>query len=228
MNLGKKYEVIYEDAKLLVCYKYPNIPVQTKRVGVMDLESMLRNERVKNGEASYIGIINRLDQPVEGLVLVGKDQKTVAFLTEQQQKHAIQKEYYAIVEGSLEKEEDSFIDYLEKDGRNNCSRVVDAANKKGKKAELSYRLLKAGAEGSLIRVSLKTGRHHQIRVQMASHGHPLVGDQKYGRDAKKGLCLCSCYLRFLHPDNKKEMEFEIQPKGERFQEFFRERNEDES
>ena len=119
-------------------------------------------------------------------------------------------------------------DYLVKDGRTNTSRVCEVSEKDAKKAVLLYEVIATGKDDdkdiSLVKVKLDTGRHHQIRVQMANMGCPIWGDAKYNmammQDRRfRHIALCAYRLEFVHPKTKKKMEFEIEPKGEGFLQF---------
>lgn len=155
-----------------------------------------------------------------------KNQKAAAALNKQMTEGRIKKEYLAATDRSPENKQGTLIDYLLKDGRKNLSAVVSEKTKGAKKAILSYRIedeikddRTSSGKRCIVRISLETGRHHQIRVQMASAGMPLLGDRKYYPSDKSGypLALCSCKLNFIHPYNGKRMDFQVKPKGEAFQ-----------
>lgn len=150
-------------------------------------------------------------------MVFAKTSKAASRLSEQVRNKDFHKKYLAIVDGKMEKQNGSFSDYLLKNERTNTSKVVPKDTKNSKFAELEYEVIKYNEEidMSVVRVDLKTGRHHQIRVQFASRGHSLSGDQKYGtRGRGKQLALFACYLSFLHPTTKERLEFEIEPKHE--------------
>jgi len=215
-------EVLYEDEAVLVCYKQAGIPTQSAKLGQQDMVSLVATYRKEKGQETYVGLIQRLDQPVEGLIVFGKTAGDTAVLSRQVQEHKVTKEYYAVVRGVPE-EKGELTDWLLRDGRTNTSTVVTEGTKGAKKAKLTYERLQVLEDRSLIRVHLYTGRHHQIRVQLAHGGHPLLGDHKYGTaDDKKSYLpvgLCSCHVLFYHPVTGKEMEFQVQPKGKAFQGF---------
>ena len=215
MNL----EIIYEDNDIILCRKPAGVATQTKRLGQQDMESLLKNYRAKKGEPPYIGVVHRLDQPVEGLMVFAKDQKAAASLSKQIQGHMIGKHYYAVsskVPGSLE---GVLENYLLTDKKTNYTRVVEANTPEAKKAVLEYKVI-AQREGEvLFDVLLHTGRQHQIRVQMAHMGCPLIGDEKYGGsngDSRSQLALCSYRLEFAHPTTGQKMDFSIKPEWEIF------------
>lgn len=228
----KEPEILFEDKDILICRKPAGVATQTKRLGQQDMESLLKNYRAKKGEQPYIGIVHRLDQPVEGLMVFAKNQQAAAHLSKQVQERVIGKYYYAIsvqemdsyyAEGILE-------DYLVTDKKANFTKVVDIDElkklgkdlpKDAKHAKLEWKRVKTLSDKSLFDIKLHTGRQHQIRVQMANAGCPLVGDSKYGEAADKAqLALCSYKLEFEHPTKKIPMKFEIQPLGKVFVEFF--------
>ena len=240
MNL----EIIYEDNDIILCRKPAGVATQTKRLGQQDMESLLKNYRAKKGETPYIGVVHRLDQPVEGLMVFAKNQKAAAGLSKQIQGRMIGKHYYAMSASCPEKSEGVLENYLLTDKKTNYTSVVDAEKElsdKGithgksrlgedgdvklgdvKKAVLEYKVLSQNENGTLFDILLHTGRQHQIRVQMAHMGCPLIGDEKYGSGAKnlrggKGqLALCSYRLEFVHPAIGKKMDFSIKPEGENF------------
>lgn len=215
--------ILYEDDAVIVCRKQAGIPVQTARTGQQDMVSLLKNYRAGKKEEPYIGLVHRLDQPVEGIILFAKTKQAATVLAKQVSERNIDKYYYAVVWGKLEEPDGKLFDYLLKDGKTNCSAVVSKDTPGAKLAELSYHTLAETAEKSLLEICLKTGRHHQIRVQLSHAGHPIFGDSKYGARPEAGylpLALCACRLGFTHPVTKKKMEFEIQPEGKAFLDFF--------
>lgn len=206
----------YEDAEVIVVHKPPFLAVETRDPRQQDLVSLLINRRVSLGEAAFIGVINRLDQPVEGLLVLAKTKESAAVLSAGLRAGDFTKEYLAVVQGVTEASGD-LVHTLKKDGRTNTSAVVPAGTDGGKEARLSYERLATADEKSLLRIRLDTGRHHQIRVQFAAIGYPLLGDAKYG-SAQTGqpLALCSCRLVFVHPRTGEIMEFETTPAGAGF------------
>ena len=219
-------KILYEDGQIIVCRKTAGVPTQTTALGEPDLVSMLKNYRAEKNEDPYIGLVHRLDQPVEGVMLFAKTKSAAAILSKQVATRDMGKEYYAVVEGDPKEKEGSLTHWLVRDGKTNTSRVVVKNTPEAKEARLDYRVLGTmevdGKIRSLIRVYLHTGRHHQIRVQMSATGHPIVGDRKYGEENQRGyepLSLCSCRLNFRHPETGKEMEFSIQPEGKQFHQF---------
>ena len=215
--------IIYEDKEILVCHKPAGIAVQSAGVGNMDLESLLKNyiARKQPGKMPYLGVIHRLDQPVEGILLVGKNEKAAAELSRQVSDHIHMEKWYLAMPGK----EGELEDWLKKDGRTNTSRAVKEGIEGAKKAMLYWKLLETKETvdemRSLLEIRLETGRHHQIRVQMANAGMPLVGDRKYNpeKTGQEPLCLCSAALEIRHPLTGKKMQFRVRPAGEGFKAF---------
>ena len=211
--------IIFEDEEILVVKKDAGIPVQAGKLRMMDLQGLIKNElyrrNPKDGEP-YLGIIHRLDQPVEGILVFAKTPKAAAELSRQVTDGRMKKQYLALLCGKQAEESDTLVDYLLKDNRTNSSKVVDKGVKNAKRAELNYRVLKSEGEHTLAEITLITGRHHQIRVQMANAGWPLFGDTKYNPQFQQvtepvQTALCAYKLAFIHPKTKKKMEFSITP-----------------
>lgn len=231
MNLTKE-NILYEDKEIIVCHKQAGVATQTARLGEVDMESALK----KYLKTPYIGMVHRLDQPVEGILVFAKTKSAAAKLSKQNAGQSMSKNYYAIVmplDIARTEEEGILIDYLLKSGRENISRVVEKGTLEAKRAELSYKIVKTvqleeGLWIALVKVKLVTGRHHQIRVQMSNAGLPLLGDNKYGCETSghlsrklqiKNVALCAYRLEFFHPVTGKKMFFEIEPSGGAFRDF---------
>ncbi|MCI8483351.1 MAG: RNA pseudouridine synthase [Lachnospiraceae bacterium] len=213
-------DIIYEDREIIVCHKMPGIPVQTGKIGQMDLISILRNYLAEKGETPEIFLVHRLDQPVEGIMVFAKTKSSAADLGRQIQEKRVEKKYLALTEGIFTEKTGTLENYLLRDGKSNTSKVVPKGTKGAKLARLSYEVQRElEGNASLVKVSLETGRHHQIRVQMAQAGHPLIGDKKYNKNCPKKYIpvgLCSVGTSFCHPSTGQKMEFETEPKGELF------------
>ena len=224
--MNKQPEILFEDSDILICRKPAGVATQTKHLGQQDMESLLKNYRAKKGEPPYIGVVHRLDQPVEGVMVFAKNQKAAAHLSKQIQQHMIGKYYYAVSK-KMPPEKDGILEnYLLTDKKTNYTQVINERSvadlpKDAKHAKLEYKVLNTKDEKLLFKIKLHTGRQHQIRVQMANAGCSLIGDSKYG-DAgdREQLALCSYKLEFEHPTKKIPMKFEIQPLGKVFIEFF--------
>ncbi|MDE7322661.1 MAG: RluA family pseudouridine synthase [Lachnospiraceae bacterium] len=212
--------IVYEDDTLLVVHKPAGIATETAKIGQADVVSELKNYRKKKGESPYIGVIHRLDQPVEGLLVFAKDTKTAKKLSADLQGGQLSKKYVAIVAGIPQAQEGELSDYLIKDGRTNLSKVVAQDTDGAKRAVLRWKLLESSSTGTyaLLAIELYTGRHHQIRVQMAHAGFPLLGDTRYGTAQTKELsrqlsvhnaALLANELCLIHPATGKRMEFSL-------------------
>jgi 23S rRNA pseudouridine1911/1915/1917 synthase len=223
------FDILYEDDYILVCYKPAGVPTQTSKLGEQDMVSLLKNYLYKKQtekKEPYVGVIHRLDQPVEGLLVFAKTPFAAKELSVQVQRGTYFGKYYkAVLLGVPEQKQGTLENYLVKDGRTNTSRVCDKTEKDAKKAVLNYEVVGQGVDEeqkiSIVNIKLDTGRHHQIRVQMAHMGHPILGDSKYNsmsqeRNAGGQVALCAYRLEFAHPKTKKNMVFEIEPKGAGF------------
>jgi len=216
MNL----KILFEDTHIIVCYKPSGVPTQTAKLGAADMVSLLKNYLYKNQKEKkepYVAVIHRLDQPVEGLLVFAKTPFAAKELNKEMQKGAgFGKYYQAVLCRTPEKELGKLENYLVKDAKTNTSRVCSPSEKDAKKAILNYEVLAKSEKKCLVKVKLETGRHHQIRVQMANIGCPILGDTKYNTLENvdknwKQIALCAYRLEFTHPKTKKAMVFEIEP-----------------
>ncbi|MBQ7265398.1 MAG: RNA pseudouridine synthase [Firmicutes bacterium] len=170
--------ILYEDKNIIALAKKEGVPSQPDKSGD---RSLLEDVQAYTGGVCHI--ITRLDRPVSGIVLFAKDEKNAARYTASLEK--AEKIYYAVCEKCKETPKSGEIEsYILKDGRKNISKIVNKGSVGGKKALLSYEILTEKDGFALCRINLKTGRHHQIRVQMASIGMPLYGDTKYNENFK--------------------------------------------
>lgn len=215
----------YEDRHIIIAYKPAGLATQTSRVGQADVVSELKNY-VRGG---YIGVVHRLDQPVEGLLAFARTREAAAALSGQLERGAFSKQYCAVVCGKPEPGRGELVDYLCKTAGNRAE-VVSAgqADARGAKAaKLWYEVMAVsdGADMSLLRVHIDTGRFHQIRAQLAHAGVPILGDAKYGTDLSaqlsrehsvRNVALCACELKCIHPVSGEELAFRVVPRGEIF------------
>lgn len=184
---GKNVKIIYEDTEKLIVEKPAGVLTQSARSFDTDLVSEVLTYRRSRKETAYAAVINRLDRPVGGLVLFAKTKQAAARLSKEMQQNTLNKQYYALICGKPEQSKGTFVDYLQKDAKANLSKVVSKESKEAKRAELEYEVLKTvyvqaheQMPVTLVKIHLITGRHHQIRVQFASRGLPLLGDTRYG------------------------------------------------
>ena len=207
-----KLNILYEDNHIIVVVKPFNVLSQSDITNDLDMLTIVKEyikEKYNKPGNVYLGLVHRLDRPTMGVMVFAKTSKAASRLSEQVRKNTFQKKYVAIVNGILSKKEDTFVDYLEK--LDNGNTIVTDENH-GKYSELSYKVLKEDKVNnlSLVDISLKTGRHHQIRVQFASRGYPLLGDSRYSENREKyQLCLVAYSLKFNHPTTKERLEFNI-------------------
>lgn len=216
-------KILYEDKDLFVIHKPAGIAVQSARVGQMDVENELKNYLARKGEEPFIGLVHRLDQPVEGVLVVAKNKKAAAELNKQLVDGTLNKTYEAVVYKEEEIEGGSFIDYMIKDGQ--LAKIVPSDTEGAKIAKLQYTIIRKKDDLSLVKVEIETGRFHQIRCQMAHHDMPLLGDTKYGTDTSinisrncgiRNVALCANEITFIHPTSQKEMHFAVQPMNSAF------------
>ena len=212
-------EIIYEDNHIIVVKKQPNIPSQADKTEDIDMLTLIKKyikEKYNKPGNVYLGLVHRLDRPVGGVMVFAKTSKASARLSEQVRDKIFKKKYLAVVDGKFEPTAGTLEDYLYKDERNNISKVVNKDKKNAKFAKLDYETLAYNElkNLSLIKVNLHTGRHHQIRVQLAHADHSIFGDQKYGtRGQGKQIALWAYELSILHPITKEEMTFKCLPES---------------
>jgi 23S rRNA pseudouridine1911/1915/1917 synthase len=205
-------KILYEDNHLLVVNKNSGDLVQSDQTGDLSLEKQLKamiKKRDKKPGNVYLGVVHRLDRPVSGVVLFTKTSKALSRMNKQFREREVTKTYYAVVENRPKELSGKLVHYLSKNREKN---LVKASKKPGgdrKKAELSYDYIGTGNHRSLLRVNPKTGRPHQIRVQLAKMGCPIDGDLKYGsKVARSGMIHLHAYqLDITHPTTKEKMEF---------------------
>ncbi len=215
-----KLNILYEDNHIIVVEKNINILSQADNTNDLDMLTLIKNylkEKYQKPGNVYLGLVHRLDRVVGGVMVFAKTSKAASRLSNEIRLNNVKKTYLSIVKGKI-KESDTFIDYLLKQDDFN---TIVTTKEKGKYAELSYKVLEYNKEKdlSLVEVNLKTGRHHQIRVQFASRNYPLIGDKRYGNDNIKEIGLYAYKLSFIHPVKKELMEFTCIPKTSLFKEF---------
>lgn len=209
--------ILYEDNHIIVVVKEPGIPSQADKTKDEDMLTLIKaylKEKYNKPGNVYLGLVHRLDRSVGGVMVFAKTSKAASRLSEQVRNKQVRKKYIAVVKGKMENTYGKMQDYLVKDERQNKSFVTHKNTKNAKLAELEYEVLKYDevTNMSLVKIDLKTGRHHQIRVQFSSRNHALCGDTKYGtRSRSKQLALWSFKLKFYHPTTKEELEFKYLP-----------------
>lgn len=213
-------KIIYEDKDILVCEKPAGLAVQSARISEPDMVSELKNY-LTGKQSVYLGVVHRLDQPVSGLLVFAKNKKAAGVLSTQTAQHQMNKIYYAVVytKEDLTGKRGTLTDWLVKEA--SIARVCDASQNGAKKAVLSWKCLACQGNRALLEVELETGRFHQIRVQMAHAGMPLLGDQRYGSEESREVSmqlgirtirLQAVKLAFCHPTSGKRVCYELTDK----------------
>ncbi len=203
--------VLYEDNHLIAVKKEPGSIVQSDKTGdetlAEEVKAYIKRKYKKPGDV-FLGIIHRLDRPVGGVIVFARTSKALTRMNELFREKKISKTYWAIVEEKPPREDGQLVNWLKKNQEKNRSRAYDIEVKESKKAELTYRLMGRSKHYYYIEVHPKTGRHHQIRVQLAHLGCKIKGDVKYGakRTNKDGsIHLFARSLSFIHPVKKEKL-----------------------
>ena len=205
-------EVLFEDNHLLVIVKPAGLPTMGVAEGTPSAVTLarryLKQEYDKPGNV-YVGVVSRLDALVSGVLVLARTSKAAARLSEQFRESQPEKTYWAAVEGVPDPPEDSLMQWVLKDERQRCMTVVKPHARGAQRARLSYRTLRQLSVGALVEVMLQTGRKHQIRLQLAEIGCPILGDKKYGSRAAfpAGIALHARRLAIEHPTKKTRLEF---------------------
>ena len=204
-------KILYEDNHIIAVNKPAGMLVQGDKTGDETLgdivKQYLKEKYEKPGEV-FLGVVHRIDRPVSGIVLYARTTKALTRLNEMFQKREIQKTYWAIVQTRPENETGLLINWLKKNEAKNTSYVVDPELKGALKCELEYKLIAESENYFLLEVDPRTGRHHQIRVQLSKMGCIIKGDLKYGakrsnKDAS--ICLHARMIEFIHPVKKENI-----------------------
>lgn len=202
--------ILYMDNHLLVINKPAGMLVQGDATGDLDLltagKKYLKERFDKPGNV-FLGLVHRLDRPVSGVMVFARTSKAASRLGTQFRARTVHKIYLAMVEGKMP-EQGRLVNYVRKDHK--TVRVVDEDHPKGLRAELSYERVAQKKGRSIVKVKLSTGRPHQIRVQLANQGHPIIGDFKYGSKIELdgwNLALHSSELEIEHPTQQKQMKW---------------------
>ena len=204
--------ILYEDNHLIVVNKSPGEIVQGDKTGDKPLSDRVKGylkEKYQKPGNVFCGVTHRLDRPTSGVVLFARTSKALSRLNEMFRNGEVTKTYWAIVKNKPPKEEDTLVHYLIRNEKNNKSTAYDCEKPHTKKAVLHYRLMAASQKYYLLEVNLETGRHHQIRCQLAKIGSPIKGDLKYGAERSNSDGSISLHARsiaLIHPVSKLRIE----------------------
>ncbi len=204
--------VVYEDNHIIVVNKAPSEIVQGDKTGDEALPETIKRylkEKYSKPGNVFLGVVHRLDRPVSGLVVFAKTSKALARLNEMFRSGDVKKSYLALVKNLPKEPEGELIHYLVRNEKQNKSYAYDKEVPHSKKAVLHYKLIARSDNYGLLEVDLKTGRHHQIRCQLAKIGCPIKGDLKYGfpRSNPDGsISLHARKICFIHPVSKEKLE----------------------
>ncbi|WP_321425674.1 RNA pseudouridine synthase [uncultured Bacteroides sp.] len=206
--------VIYEDNHIIVVNKTSSEIVQGDKTGDTPLSEIVKQylkEKYNKPGNVFIGVVHRLDRPVSGIVLFAKTSKALPRLNEMFKNSEVKKTYWAIVKNCPKEPEGELVHYLVRNEKQNKSYAYDKEVKDSKKAILDYKLIGHSQNYYLLEVNLKTGRHHQIRCQLAKIGCSIKGDLKYGSPRSNpdgSICLHSRRVSFIHPVSKELIELQ--------------------
>lgn len=204
--------VVYEDNHIIVVNKTASEIVQGDKTGDVPLSEIVKQyikEKYNKPGNVFLGVTHRLDRPVSGLVVFAKTSKALARLNDMFRNGEVKKTYWAVVKQKPPQDEGVLVNFLVRNEKQNKSYAYDKEVKGSKKAILHYRLIGRSQNYYLLEVDLKTGRHHQIRCQLAKMGCPIKGDLKYGfpRSNPDGsICLHSRRVHFIHPVSKESID----------------------
>jgi len=210
-------DIVYEDNHLIIINKSAGELSQsdyTRDLSLVDkVKNYIKTKYKKPGNV-YLGLVNRLDRPTSGLVIFSKTSKSLARMNKLLKERKIKKIYHAVTEKSPDPKKGTLINFLKKNQIKNKSFIVNENELKSKKAILHYTLIKKLKKFFLIEIMLETGRHHQIRSQLANIGCVIKGDVKYGAkraNKDKSICLHAKNIEFIHPITKAKISLDANP-----------------
>lgn len=210
-------QILYEDNHLIAVNKTNHDLVQGDKTGDESLDQKLKKylkEKYHKPGDVYLGMLHRLDRPVSGVVLFSRTSKAATRLSRMFKQNEIKKIYWAIVKNRPNPESGTLVHYLQRNANQNKSYAYNTEKNNTKKAELDYRLIDQSDNYYLLEIDLKTGRHHQIRAQLAAIDCPVKGDLKYGfprSDKDGGISLHARMIEYMHPVKKENMVIKADP-----------------
>ncbi|HPE55062.1 MAG TPA: RluA family pseudouridine synthase [Bacteroidales bacterium] len=220
-------QILFEDNHLIIINKLPSQIVQGDKTGDIPLNEQIKDFlKIKYNKPGnvYLGVVHRLDRPVGGILIFTKTSKALARLNKMLANREIQKVYWAVVNKRPPEPEGHLIHYLVKDQEKNKSFASSKPKGSAKRAELKYKLLKSSDKYHLLEIELMTGRHHQIRVQLAKIGCLIRGDVKYGfprANTDQSIHLLSRDLYFAHPVTNENLHIQVSPPRDPVWDLFR-------
>ena len=219
----KDLQVVYEDNHIIVVLKPQGVPSQSDKTNDVDMLSVVKEYiKVKANKPGnvYVGLVHRLDRPTGGVMVFAKTSKAAARLSEQfknKDSGECEKEYFCVTCGVPKEKTKRLVHYLKKNERTNVSEIATLTTTGAQEAILDYEVKQVVGDYALCKVKIETGRHHQIRAQMAAIGCPISGDSKYGARAEsltRPLALWAVKLTITHPTEKDRRTFIVYPPTE--------------
>jgi len=225
-SVSLEQRILYEDNHLLLVNKLPSEIVQGDKTGDEPLGELLKTYlKVKYNKPGnvFMGVIHRLDRPVSGVVVFAKTSKALSRLNQMVKERAFRKTYWAVVKNKPPQAEATLVHHLVRNERKNKTFVHNKPVSGSKEAVLDYRFVASGERYHLLEIDLKTGRHHQIRAQLAAIGCPIKGDLKYGfprSNPDASISLHALKVAFVHPVKKEPLEIIAPPPDEPLWNYF--------
>ena len=204
-------QVLFEDNHLIIVNKRAGDITQGDKTGDIPLSDIVKEyikDKYNKPGNVFLGVVHRLDRPTSGVIIFARTSKALERLNKMLREKSIQKTYWAVVKNQPKKKNDTLVNYLKKNPKNNKSTAYNKEIEGSKKAILHYKTIKQLDNYSLLEIDLETGRHHQIRCQLSNIGSPIKGDLKYGfnRSNKDGsIHLHARKIQFIHPVSKEEI-----------------------
>ena len=204
-------DILYEEVFCLAVNKPSGLLTQAPP-GIDSLERQVKDY----WQTEYLGVPHRLDRPVSGVILFGKNNRTTHRISKQFEERQIDKTYWAIIDGSIAEESGTWVDYMRKVPNQPLAEIVPPINPDAREAVLHFSVLRRLTDCTVLEIRLETGRMHQIRLQAAAHGHPILGDAQYGSkrsfgeqfddERRRAIALHARFLKFVHPTSKQAVE----------------------
>ena len=213
-STASNLQILHEDNHLIIVNKQVGVLIQGDKTGDAPLGDLVKayiKKKYNKPGAVFLGIVHRLDRPTSGIVIFARTSKALERLNKMLRDKQIKKTYWAVVKNKPKKITDTLTSYLKKNPKNNKSTTFTQETDGSKKAILHYKIIKNFDNYSLLEVDLETGRHHQIRAQLASIGSPIKGDLKYGfnrSNSNGGIHLHARKIKFIHPVHKETISVE--------------------